>query len=311
MSLAIYTHTSCLQHDTGKGHPESAARLDNILTTLRLSSLASQLAWEDAMPAAEEQVLLAHTPEHLSRIRAAIPQTGLAALDADTIISSASLDAALHASGAACQATDAILDGSYRMAFCATRPPGHHATANKAMGFCLFNHIAIAALHARKQGVERIAIVDFDVHHGNGTQDILLGKTGLFYLSTHQSPHYPGTGSEAENRPGNILNIPLPAGTSDRSYQEVFREDALPALHAFAPQLLLVSAGFDAHRADPLAGMALSDETYLWLGQILADVAAYHCDGKLLAVLEGGYALPVLGKSVLAFIQGLLGKTNL
>lgn len=311
MSLAIYTHDSCLQHNTGTGHPENAARLDNILMTLRLSSLAPELAWEEALPASEQQILLAHTADHLARIKAAIPKTGQAALDPDTIISPGSYDAALRASGAACDAVDAVLEGSYNMAFCATRPPGHHATAQDAMGFCLFNHIAIAALHARSKGLDRVAVVDFDVHHGNGTQDILLGKTGLLYVSTHQSPQYPGTGSEAENQAGHILNIPLAGGTSDMTYREVFQEEALPVLDAFAPQLLLVSAGFDAHRFDPLGGLELSDECYTWLGQELAGLAGRHAEGRIVATLEGGYALPMIGKSVLAFIRGLLTATDL
>jgi acetoin utilization deacetylase AcuC-like enzyme len=192
-------------------------------------------------------------------------------------------------------------------AFVLTRPPGHHATRDQAMGFCIFNHVAIAALHAQQRwGLERVTVVDFDVHHGNGTQDILADRTGLHYISTHQSPLYPGTGFEDENRPGNISNFPLPPGLSGDGYEEVFTEDVLPVLRASRPQLLLVSAGFDAHVRDPLASLGLTDATYAWLGQQLRAVAEECAQGRLVSVLEGGYNLEVLGGSVTAFLGGTL-----
>jgi acetoin utilization deacetylase AcuC-like enzyme len=191
--------------------------------------------------------------------------------------------------------------------FCLTRPPGHHATPDRSMGFCLFNQVGIAALHAQRQhGVQRVAVVDFDVHHGNGTQDIFEGRENLLYISTHQSPHYPGTGSRQENLARNIHNVPLRSGTDHESYLRVFEDEVLPQLNAFRPDILLVSAGFDAHVADPLGGLALTETTYHWLGKKLKEVADRHCEGRLLSVLEGGYNLDVLGDSIAAYCHGTL-----
>lgn len=304
MTLRIYSHPDCLQHDTGPGHPECSARLQGILD--KLAALQAFASHFDAPLGSNAQTLLAHTPEYLQALEAAVPASGRTALDADTLMSPLSLQAARYGVGAACQGVDDLLSDRCRTVFCATRPPGHHATMASAMGFCLLNHVAIAALHARNShGLERVAIVDFDVHHGNGSQDILAGKPGVLYISTHQSPLYPGSGSEAENIADNILNIPLAAGTDGEHYRAVFKTEVLPALAHFAPQLLLISAGFDAHRQDPLAGLALEESDYQWLGQQLQSVADKHCRGRLLAALEGGYNLEVLGDSVLAFLNGL------
>ena len=292
----IYSHPDCLLHDPGYGHPESPARLQSILNSLG--------TYREAPRATEAQILLAHTPGLLERLNNNSPRQGIAQLDADTLMSPATLDAAFRASGAACKGIDELMTGSVQRIFCATRPPGHHATANQAMGFCFFNHVAIAALYAQQHyKLERIAIVDFDVHHGNGTQDIVSGREGPFYISTHQSPLYPGSGSEAENIKGNILNIPLRAGTGHAEYQQIFSARVVPALSMFKPQLLLVSAGFDAHQADPLAGLHLTTLTYQWLGEVLGSLADKYADGKMLSVLEGGYDLAALHESVLSFIS--------
>ncbi len=301
----IYHHDDCLTHEPGPFHAENPGRLNVIMAALRDAAFAPPLDYAAAPLGTDEQILLAHTRAYLDLIKASAPTEGHRALDPDTVMSPGSLSAALRAVGAACAGVDDLMQGKTQHVFCATRPPGHHATPNHAMGFCIFNQIAIAALYAMKQhGLERVAIVDFDVHHGNGTQDILLGRDGMLYVSTHQSPLYPGTGQLEENREGNILNVPLPGGTGDRAYQNTFSDEIMPVLNAFEPQLLFVSAGFDAHKADPLAGIALTETTYRWLGQQLRAIANAHAGGKLLSVLEGGYNLDVLGPSVAAYIAG-------
>ena len=307
MSIQILTHTDFLAHDPGQGHPESSLRLASILSAFEKAAIKDSLLISEASLGTDVQILLAHDESHLQRIKETAPEAGEASLDADTRMSPGSLNAALRAVGGACQGVDTLMGDNTGTVFCATRPPGHHATPTHAMGFCLFNHIAIAALHAHDQyKLERIAIVDFDVHHGNGTQDIMQGREGLFYISTHQSPLYPGTGLESENRDNNILNVPVHGGTGHATYLEIFQEVVVPALQAYQPELILVSAGFDAHKEDPLAGMALTDETYKWLGTTLQGLANEYCDGKLLSGLEGGYNLSVLPGSVMAYLEGLL-----
>lgn len=307
MSLAIYHHDDCLQHNPGPGHVESPDRLRAVHNAMISSHLADELSFVDAPLGQDTHILLAHTEDHLAYISNMSLDTGFAAIDGDTIMSTGSMQAARRATGATCQATEDVLAGKCDSAFCATRPPGHHATRGRAMGFCLFNHIAIAALHARRNlGLSRVALVDFDVHHGNGSQDILLGQDGILFISTHQSPLYPGSGDVDENVPGNILNVPFAAGTDGDSYRPVFEQQVLSALDAFRPELILVSAGFDAHRHDPLASMALQEEDYQWLGNKLKGVARQHCEGRIVATLEGGYNLEVLGASVVAFLDGLL-----
>lgn len=305
--LRVYHHDDCLGHDPGAGHPESPARARQVLDTLRASALRARLAFVEAPLGNAAQLALAHTDHHIARVRDNVPTRGHYPLDSDTQLSPGSLDAALRAVGAACAGVDALIAGDCAQVFCATRPPGHHATTGQAMGFCVFNQAAIAALHAQQHhALRRVAVVDFDVHHGNGTQDILLGRPGLFYLSTHQSPYYPGTGLSSDNRSHNVLNLPLPAGTDDAAYRERFNAELLPALDAFQPQLLIVSAGFDAHAQDPLAGLALNEHTYAWLGQVLRNVANTHANGRLLSILEGGYNLPALAASVAAYLEGSL-----
>jgi acetoin utilization deacetylase AcuC-like enzyme len=307
MPITVITHSDCLLHEPGVGHPENPQRLAAIMQALQASDISAMLEFNEAALGTDAQILLAHDEFHLEKIRLSSPTEGEASLDADTHMSPDSLNAALRAVGAACQGVDSLMEGKAKTIFCATRPPGHHATAHQAMGFCLFNHVAIAALYARqKYNLNKIAIVDFDVHHGNGTQDIMHGQDGIFYISTHQSPLYPGSGEISENRNHNILNVPLHGGTGHNTYVAIFEEQVIPVLDAWQPELLLVSAGFDAHQADPLAGMALTDETYHWLGAKLKTIANNHCGGKLLSVLEGGYNLDVLPGSVKAYLQGNL-----
>lgn len=306
MTLAIYTHADCLAHDTGPGHPEQIDRLRVILDALKASSFANQLSFIEAPLAHEADLLLAHDAGYIRAIRAAAPATGFISLDADTIMSPGSLNAALRAAGAGCAAVDAVMAGQYKTAFCAVRPPGHHATRYQAMGFCIFNNIAVTAFHAlQKHTLKRVAIVDFDVHHGNGTQDIIAPDTRVLYISTHQSPLFPGTGRISENQTGHILNLPLPQGTDGAAYREIFTEAVMPALEQFAPELLLVSAGFDAHMNDPLAGLRLVEDDYLWIGEQLSAVAEKHCRGKIISFLEGGYNLDFLARSTVAYIGAI------
>lgn len=307
MTVRIYSHGDCLEHHPGDGHAESPDRLRAVLNTLRSSYLRDELEFFEAPLAEDSHILLAHSTRLLKQLQDNVPTSGYIDLDADTVVSPGSLQAARRGVGAVCQAAEDLMAGRTETVFCAIRPPGHHATPDRAMGFCLFNNIAIAALYARQAlGAGRVAILDFDVHHGNGTQDIIGGRDGLLFISTHQSPLYPGTGLETDNIPGNILNIPLSPGTRGDRFRRVIENDVLPVLHDFSPQLLLVSAGFDAHRADPLASLALEEQDYQWLGRKLRAFAREHCEGRLLAALEGGYNLEVLGSSAEAFIDGLM-----
>lgn len=308
MVIHFYTHEDCLDHNPGVGHPENPQRLSRILNALAKSPVNQSLQLVEAPLGEDKQVLLAHHETHYENVKGTAPSSGEAALDADTHMSPGSLNAALRAVGAACEGIDLLMRGKADNVFCATRPPGHHATPQQAMGFCLFNQIAIAAIHAQQHySLERVLIMDFDVHHGNGTQDIVKGRKGIFFISSHQSPLYPGTGHEAENIEHNIMNVPLLGGTGHDMYQEIFQERIITAIENFAPQLLLVSAGFDAHAQDPLAGLAFTDETYAWLGTTLKELSNKYSGGKMLSVLEGGYNLDVLPGSVFAYLEGILG----
>jgi len=303
--MRLYTHPICLQHDAGPGHPEAPARLAAVLEAV--AAAFPDLGWVEA-PLAERHLLeRAHTPALISQLLDH-PVTSHRQIDADTAMNPASAEAALRAAGAVCTAIDAVMAGETQRAFCAVRPPGHHATHDTAMGFCLFNSVAIGALHALDQhGLQRVAVIDFDVHHGNGTQDILWDEPRAFYLSTHQVPLYPGTGSASERGGrGRVLNIPLPEGSDGARYRGVCSEMLLPALDAFAPQLLLISAGFDAHRLDPLAGLNLNAEDYAWLTERLVEVAQRHAEGRIVSTLEGGYSLTALRESSVAHIRALL-----
>ena len=305
--LRLYTHPACLQHDPGPGHPESPARLHAVLAALDRDRFAAldRIEAPRASVAALERV---HDATYVARILASAPGEGRARLDEDTLMSPASAEAALRAAGAVVAAVDAVLDERASCAFCAVRPPGHHATADQAMGFCLFNNVAVGAAHAlAEHGLERVAIADFDVHHGNGTQDIFARETRVLFVSSHQSPLYPGSGSAEETGMGNLLNAPLPAGTRSAAFRHTWEERLLPRLDAFRPQLLLVSAGFDAHRADPLAQLELVADDYAWLTARLVDIARRHAGGRVVSTLEGGYDLDALAASAAAHVAALMG----
>jgi acetoin utilization deacetylase AcuC-like enzyme len=293
--MRIYTHSACLGHDPGSSHPESPARLRAVLQALDAPQFAA-LPRLEAPRATREQLERAHAAAYIDRIFASVPGEGHARLDPDTVMSPGSLEAALRAAGAACAATDAVLADETRRAFCAVRPPGHHATHGEAMGFCLFDSVAVAAAHALAvHGVKRVAIVDFDVHHGNGTQDIFRHDVRVMYASSHQMPLYPGTGAASEHGDGNIFNAPLAPGAGSIELRAVWDKTLLPELDVFRPELLLISAGFDAHARDPLADLKLASDDYAWITQRLGELADRHADGRIVSTLEGGYDLVALG----------------
>jgi len=305
--LRLYTHPACLQHDPGPGHPESPARLRAVLTALDRDRFAA-LDRIEAPLASIEALERVHDPAYVARILASAPAEGVVRLDEDTLMSPASAEAALRAAGAVVAAIDAALDERANRAFCAVRPPGHHATADQAMGFCLFNNVAVGAAHAlAEHGLERVAIADFDVHHGNGTQDIFAREPRVLFVSSHQSPLYPGSGGADETGAGNLLNAPLPPGTGSLGFRQTWDEQLLPRLDAFRPQLLLVSAGFDAHRADPLAQLELVADDYAWLTSRLLEIARTHAGGRVVSTLEGGYDLDALAASAAAHVAVLMG----
>lgn len=305
MTTLIYSHPVYAQHQTGVGHPESSARIVAVEQALQHEAF-HDLQWRSPEPASFDQLSLVHDPNYVERILAQIPQQSeqLAMLDNDTIVSAQSGEAALRATGAVCQAVDAIISKQADNAFCAVRPPGHHAEPKQAMGFCLFNSIAIATLHAQTQhGLGRVAVVDFDVHHGNGTQAAFWNLPDCMFISSHQSPLYPGTGSRSERgEHDNIVNIPLRPGSGSAEIRASWQDEIEPALHRFRPELVLVSAGFDAHAADPLASLNFTEDDYYWLTERLLEVA----DGRLISTLEGGYNLDALAASVSAHVEVLL-----
>lgn len=307
MTLALVTHPACLEHDTGPGHPERIERLRAVLEALDAADLRGVIR-EEAPLATRDQLAAVHGGEHVDALLAIeIPDGEHGALDGDTIVSHGSIEAALRAAGAVIHAVDLVMEGKADEAFSAVRPPGHHAEPDRAMGFCLFNNVAVAAQHARNHyGLARIAVADFDVHHGNGTQAAFWDDPALFFASSHQSPLYPGTGARHERGAhGNIANAPLDPGSGSREFRDVWSRDLLPAIDAFAPDLLLVSAGFDAHASDPLAQMRLQADDYAWLTTELAALARKHCGGRMVSTLEGGYDLPALAESVVAHVEVL------
>jgi len=303
----LLTHAACARHDTGHWHPESPARLAAVLKALEGPDFAA-LAWQEAPRATPAQLALAHPMDFVRRALAAVPETGYVGLDGDTILSPGSGEAALRAAGAVIAGVDAVMTGAARAAFCAVRPPGHHAEPDTAMGFCVFNNVGIGALHARAaHGLGRVAVVDFDVHHGNGTQALFWDDGQAFFASSHQSPLYPGSGAREERGAhGQIVNTPLPPGAGSEHFRAAWSGELLPALDRFRPELILVSAGFDAHRDDPLANLELVEADYHWItGELLA-LAARHAGGRLVSTLEGGYHLEALGASAAAHVQALL-----
>jgi acetoin utilization deacetylase AcuC-like enzyme len=302
----LYQHPICLEHDMGAGHPERPDRLRAIMAALEADEFAA-LERREAPPAAPEQIALVHPAAYIEAVEAAAPTEGLARLDGDTAMCPASLSAALRAAGAACAAVDAVVTGEVNNAFCAVRPPGHHAEPARAMGFCIFNNAAIGARHARAaHGLGRVAVIDFDVHHGNGTQAAFWDDAEMFYGSTHQMPLYPGSGAADERGAGNIHNFPLPPGAGSAAFRQAFGDGLLPALTAFEPEFLVVSAGFDAHRADPLAQLQLATDDYAWASERLLELADRHCAGRLVSTLEGGYDLHALAAATAAHVAALM-----
>lgn len=301
--VAIYTHDACLAHDTGPDHAESADRLIAVTDALRRH--VAGLEWHEAPRATRGQLARVHDDLLLRRVLDFHPDQRIA-LDQDTVLSPQSGEAALRAAGAGVAAVDAVMHGEVHAAFCAVRPPGHHATRDLAMGFCLFDNVAVAAAHAlERHGLSRISIVDFDVHHGNGTQAIFEHEPRVQYLSTHQAPLFPDTGDRNERGVGNIFNQPLPAGTDGERFAAIWRERLLPEMDAFAPQLILVSAGFDAHWRDPLANLKLEAEDFAAITRELLALADRHADGRIVSTLEGGYDLQALRECSVAHVQAL------
>jgi acetoin utilization deacetylase AcuC-like enzyme len=306
MTTFLYTHPACLDHDPGRHHPESPARLRAVLAALDDPEFAP-LERREAPEAAREDLLRVHPRRHVEGMLAAVPKTGHVGIDADTVLSPASGAAALRAAGAVAAAVDAVIAKEGDNAFCAVRPPGHHAEPQRAMGFCLFNNAAIGALRAREvHGLARIAVVDFDVHHGNGTQAAFEADGSLFYASTHQYPLYPGTGAASETGVGNVVNVPLRPMAGSSQFRLGMTQRILPALDAFRPELVIVSAGFDAHRSDPLAQLMLEEADYTWVTEKLLEIADRHAAGRLVATLEGGYDLSALAASAAAHVRVLM-----
>ena len=308
MTSLLISHPSFLEHDTGLHHPERPDRLRAVLAALDEPAFAA-LPRLIAPAATLEQLTRVHSADYVAAILAIRPPPGeLAQIDGDTVMSTRSAEAAQHAAGAVVAGVDAVMTGKVRTVFAAVRPPGHHALPSVPGGFCLFNSVAVGALHAQTvYGLDRVAIIDFDVHHGQGTQAVVATDPRLFYASTHQSPLYPGTGSPRERGlDGNVVNVPLPAGSGSTAFRAAWSERILPALDNFAPQLVIVSAGFDAHRRDPLAQLNVETADFVWLTEELLAIADRHAKGRLVSALEGGYDLDALAESVVAHVQALM-----
>jgi acetoin utilization deacetylase AcuC-like enzyme len=306
MTTAFITHADCLRHDMGAHHPERAARLTAIEDQLIASGVGQHLARYEAPLATDEQLARVHPLDYVRAIRDAAPHAGTVHLDPDTAMNPWTLQAALRAAGAAVLAVDLVLEEKVTSAFCAVRPPGHHACRARPMGFCIFNNVAVAARHAVHQhGLERVAIIDFDVHHGNGTEDIFEGDDNVLMASTFQHPFYPYSGTDDPAR--NMVNVPLAAGAGSREFREAVREAWIPALDDFSPQLIVFSAGFDAHAEDDMAMLRFSDADYAWVTDQLKAVADKHSGGRMVSMLEGGYALSALGRSAVQHIKVMAG----
>ncbi len=303
MSVALFTHPDMLAHRPGTGHPESPERLQAVLDALDAAALG--LDRHAATEAAVADLERLHPADHVARLLAAAPDSGLRQLDADTVLSPGSVRAARLAAGAVVDAVRAVARGETARAFAAVRPPGHHAEPDTSMGFCLFSNVAVAARVAQSEGMARVAVIDFDVHHGNGTQAAFESDDSLFLGSIHQSPLYPGTGAASETGVGNIVNVPVPPHAAREAWRGAFAGGLMPALEAFRPDLILISAGFDAHRRDPLAHQSLEAEDFAWATRAVLEVARSRCGGKVVSSLEGGYDLEGLGRSAVAHVQAL------
>jgi acetoin utilization deacetylase AcuC-like enzyme len=305
MSVPVFSHSACLAHDTGPSHAECPARLTAVTTGLR--ETYPDLDWREAPRASRGQLLRVHSESLLHSVLETRPSERIW-LDPDTILSPASAEAGLRAAGAVVAAVELVLNGEAKHAFCAVRPPGHHATCNAAMGFCLFNSIAVGAAHAlEKYGLSRIAIADFDVHHGNGTQAIFDLEPRVVFASSHQMPLYPDSGHASDRGVNNIFNAPLPPGGGSAQFRDVWRNRLLPQLDAFRPQLVMISAGFDAHRRDPLAQLQLEAEDFDWITRELIAIADRHAEGRVVSSLEGGYDMQGLRESCIAHVGALRG----
>lgn len=306
MTTALITHSDCLKHRTPDGHPEQIARLSHVLDALEGKTLERF----EAPLGTQDDVRLVHPQAHIEKIRAAEPGEGIAQLDADTWMSPGSYDAAMRGIGGAVLGADLVLGDKVQNAFVATRPPGHHAESERAMGFCLFGTAAIAARHAlERHGLSRVAVVDFDVHHGNGTQDLLWSEPRAYFVSSHQFPLWPGTGKADERGAhDNVLNVLLDPASDGGAMRQAYEETVFPALEEFSPELLILSAGFDAHQDDPLAELRWTEDDFTWLTGRLCDLADSHCEGRVLSCLEGGYNLDALSRSAAAHVDVLIAR---
>lgn len=304
MYTAYITHSDCLKHDMGPHHPESPARLMAIEDQLIASGLLNFLQRHEAPLATFEQLARVHEPHYIEAIRAAAPTQGISYLDADTAMNPFTLAAALRAAGAAVLATELVMGKKVANAFCAVRPPGHHAGSAHAMGFCIFNNVAVGVAHALEYyGLNRVAIADFDVHHGNGTEEIFCDDPRVMLCSTFQHPFYPYRGADSGS--DHIINVPLPAGTDGPAFRKAVKQYWLPAIERFRPEMLFVSAGFDAHWQDDMAQFKLDETDYSWVTQLIMELADKHAQGRIVSLLEGGYELQALGRSVAAHIREL------
>jgi len=308
MKTAYISHAACLRHEMTANHPERPARMQAIEQALQRAGLFSKLAQYEAPLASKAVLARAHTNAYIDWIFSQSPKTGLVQLDADTAMNAHSLEATLRASGAAVKGVDLVMTGQMQVAFCNTRPPGHHAGRASSAGFCIFNHVAAAALHAIAQyGLTRVAIADFDVHHGNGTEDIFHDDPRVMLCSSFRHPYYPYSGADSGN--DHIINTPLAAGSDGKALRKVVNEQWLPALARFKPQLLIISAGFDAHQEDSMGGLKWLEEDYVWVTEALKAVAKQHAEGRIVSVLEGGYALDALGRSAAAHLNTLIAAS--
>jgi len=305
VSTALFTHDVCVLHEISPGHPEQPARIQAVTDQLKADNLYNELLHREAPLAVLDDLARAHGNAHVDHIVASSPSSGSQQLDPDTAMNPHSLDASRRAAGAGIEAVTQVLQGEYTNAFCAVRPPGHHAEKEQAMGFCFFGSVAVAALHALDVlGLDRVAIVDFDVHHGNGTEDLVANDKRILFCSSFQHPFYPGYFRESVS--GQRINVPLPAGTGSENFRTAIKTQWMPELDAFKPQLLLISAGFDAHSDDPLASMELGDDDFEWITRELSDIADRHAGGRIVSMLEGGYSLAALGRSAARHTQVLM-----